>query len=452
MRVDLAPAAALILTAARAPAAQTRSSRRAAAAAALMPDTLDVIELPTRRPAAAALPMIERPAAALQTPAPMAHSAAAARFPLHSSSIGEDGEIRPVAWEMPCLERSTVPADTSFPCHRSGFVALPVAPCLQDQAGGRCARPPEPDLNAGASPTADRNARVQRSPSAGSGIMRRKITPRRGPKARALPSAGSCVRRGCASLERIAVATARANSAPCGWSPLRVSEPPQKSGRARIARRRKSATHLDRAQAAPASEAHPKCDRHRIATADPNAPTIATEANAIRPTTELSRPRRCALSSHDQPATPDEPTGTMSSFTSPLHLTVHTVPLAQRPFELTEPFQYWTLIDAPADTVRWIDVPCGYRTDFASVPRIFWPLFPPVGRVGKAAVVHDWLCDESPHSCDHTTAADIFDEAMRVLEVPAWQRRIMVAAVKVFGPRFDMEPGVGIRISEKSAV
>jgi hypothetical protein len=36
-------------------------------------------------------------------------------------------------------------------------------------------------------------------------------------------------------------------------------------------------------------------------------------------------------------------------------------------------------------------VPVGYVTDFASVPRPLWILFPQSGRWDTAAVVHDWL-------------------------------------------------------------
>jgi len=72
---------------------------------------------------------------------------------------------------------------------------------------------------------------------------------------------------------------------------------------------------------------------------------------------------------------------------------------------------------------RWITVPAGYRTDFASIPhpmtRLVWPLLPPVGRSGKAAVIHDWLCGEQPHSVDHKMAADIINEAMTVLRESA---------------------------------
>ncbi|MBK5931416.1 hypothetical protein CCR82_13035 [Halochromatium salexigens] len=57
------------------------------------------------------------------------------------------------------------------------------------------------------------------------------------------------------------------------------------------------------------------------------------------------------------------------------------------------------------------------QAHFASIPRLLWPLLPPVGRSGKAAVIHDWLCDEQPHSVDHRMAADIFNESIMVWAV-----------------------------------
>lgn len=129
----------------------------------------------------------------------------------------------------------------------------------------------------------------------------------------------------------------------------------------------------------------------------------------------------------------------MSSFTDPLILKVHTGTLAERPFELVETFSYWSYVGATPDQPRWITVPAGYRTDFASIPALFWPLFPPVGRSGKAAVIHDWLCDEEPHSVDYLMAADIFNEALVVLGEPNWRRKIMVWTVKLFGPRFSAQ-------------
>jgi hypothetical protein len=64
----------------------------------------------------------------------------------------------------------------------------------------------------------------------------------------------------------------------------------------------------------------------------------------------------------------------VSSFTDALVLKVHTGTLAERPFELLEAFRYWSLIGASEADPRWITVPAGYRTDFASIPYLVWPL------------------------------------------------------------------------------
>ena len=81
-------------------------------------------------------------------------------------------------------------------------------------------------------------------------------------------------------------------------------------------------------------------------------------------------------------------------------LKVHTGTLAERPFELLEAFRDWSTIGASEADPRWITVPAGYRTDFASIPRpitrLAWPLMPPVRRSGKAAVIHDWLSENAP--------------------------------------------------------
>ncbi len=41
-----------------------------------------------------------------------------------------------------------------------------------------------------------------------------------------------------------------------------------------------------------------------------------------------------------------------------------------------------------------ITIPAGTPTDLATVPRIFWALIPPQGAWERAAVLHDWLCQE----------------------------------------------------------
>jgi len=48
-------------------------------------------------------------------------------------------------------------------------------------------------------------------------------------------------------------------------------------------------------------------------------------------------------------------------------------------FELIESF-----------SIDGIDVPVGFKTDGASVPRIFWAFFNPVGELFEAAIIHDY--------------------------------------------------------------
>jgi hypothetical protein len=80
---------------------------------------------------------------------------------------------------------------------------------------------------------------------------------------------------------------------------------------------------------------------------------------------------------------------------------------------------------------RIIDVPQGFETDFASVPRLFWRIVPPWGRYSPAAVVHDYLYHTAKVS--RKEADDIFLELMARLAVPMWKRYVMYWAVRLFG-------------------
>ena len=114
----------------------------------------------------------------------------------------------------------------------------------------------------------------------------------------------------------------------------------------------------------------------------------------------------------------------MSSFTSPLIL------------EFVDGW-YWILNKeftyriGDENSELAIIVPLGFKTDFASIPRLFWRVLPPCGAYGKAAVLHDFLYATQTGTrewCD-----DIFLEAMEVLNVPSWKRRTMYKAVRLFG-------------------
>lgn len=75
----------------------------------------------------------------------------------------------------------------------------------------------------------------------------------------------------------------------------------------------------------------------------------------------------------------------------------------------------------------WLDkIHAGYKTDGASVPRVFWQLFPPFRpEYFTAAVIHDFLCSRAlrePSIKEAYRKADLsLKEAMEILEVPKWK-------------------------------
>jgi len=115
----------------------------------------------------------------------------------------------------------------------------------------------------------------------------------------------------------------------------------------------------------------------------------------------------------------------VSSFTSELIVS----PLADgRRWILLRQFSYHVGSEYSKDV---ISVPRGFATDFASVPRIFWPLICPYGKQGKAAVIHDYLYQSGERP--RKEADDIFREAMGVLGVSSWKKFLMYWAVRIFG-------------------
>ena len=114
----------------------------------------------------------------------------------------------------------------------------------------------------------------------------------------------------------------------------------------------------------------------------------------------------------------------MSSFTEPLTVTK----TGPRTWTVERGFQYFVGEEGSPD---FIDVPKGFETDFASVPRGLWNLFPPDGEYTQAAVLHDYLYNiksRKRKECDK-----IFDEGMKVLNVPYWKRALIYRAVRMFG-------------------
>ncbi len=84
---------------------------------------------------------------------------------------------------------------------------------------------------------------------------------------------------------------------------------------------------------------------------------------------------------------------------------------------------------------RVIEVPAGYETDFASVPRL--PLaYLLAGDTGHAAaVIHDYLVDTMvTDAASWDMAADVFREALRDEGLPSWRVGLMATGVRMGCP------------------
>jgi len=82
----------------------------------------------------------------------------------------------------------------------------------------------------------------------------------------------------------------------------------------------------------------------------------------------------------------------------------------------------------------WIEVPDGFETDFASVPRIFWNILPLTdAQYDKAAVIHDYAVRNRRRlGLRLVDCHRIFYEAMRCSGVPRYRASIMLGAVLCF--------------------
>ena len=102
-------------------------------------------------------------------------------------------------------------------------------------------------------------------------------------------------------------------------------------------------------------------------------------------------------------------------------------------FRILEPFVM--LLDNKPPLIG-IEVPAGFITDLASVPRVFWAVLPPHGRYAKAAILHDFLLSEcsGDDAAEYRKQRDFADRAfylaMLRLNVPLLKAKVMYKAVQ----------------------
>lgn len=97
---------------------------------------------------------------------------------------------------------------------------------------------------------------------------------------------------------------------------------------------------------------------------------------------------------------------------------------------------------------EYINVPTGFITDGATIPRVLWWLLPPIGEYSQATTLHDYLCRvysvtvivngvEVEKTITRKQIDKILDESLGVLEVTPWKRKAIMAGVNLYRILFN---------------
>lgn len=123
----------------------------------------------------------------------------------------------------------------------------------------------------------------------------------------------------------------------------------------------------------------------------------------------------------------------MSAFTGPLTLT-----------QLDADWKLWRLEQKLSYEIgalgsgNLIEVPPGFVTDGATIPRLFWALLPTWGSYSRAAAVHDYTVtkilegDPLPNAPDLLACDNIFWEATGVCNTPYLLRVLLYLGVRYY--------------------
>lgn len=97
--------------------------------------------------------------------------------------------------------------------------------------------------------------------------------------------------------------------------------------------------------------------------------------------------------------------------------------------------KYWVLtkdIDIELSTGTRIVIPAGFTTDFCTVPKLLWGLFPPYGDFLLASIIHDYLYIHRPY-----TSRALADKEMLLWSKALNGDRGYDRAIKYYWKRFD---------------
>ena len=96
-------------------------------------------------------------------------------------------------------------------------------------------------------------------------------------------------------------------------------------------------------------------------------------------------------------------------------------PYSKDRFEVVEEFRYGL-----------IEVPVGFKTNGANIPRVFWSLFPPNSPEYLSAVVlHDYMCAKIG-VFTYKEADRVFYEAMIDIGVSKWKAKLFYKSCRIY--------------------
>lgn len=108
---------------------------------------------------------------------------------------------------------------------------------------------------------------------------------------------------------------------------------------------------------------------------------------------------------------------------------IHVTPMDTIENWLLEDDLVYPLIDNAYEIIK---IKSGFITDLASIPRIFWNIYPPYDpSYRSAAIIHDGLYGS--HMFDRKRCDDILFQAMKQLGCSFYKRNLIYYNVRMFG-------------------